>query len=55
MHCNTFYKLVGGGYSYGPNGDQQVPGDGFAHLREGEKRGISLFTYYSKRIFIHHI
>ena len=55
MHCNTFYKLVGGGYSYGPNGDQQVPGDGFAHLREGEKRGISLCTYYSKRTFIHHI
>ena len=37
----AFYNLVlGGGFSYGPDGGHKVPGDGFSHLRDAIQRGI---------------
>ena len=39
---NNFIQLLiklGGGFSYGPNGEQQVPGNGFAHLQDATRRG----------------
>ena len=30
---------LGGGFSYGPNGEQQIAGNGFAHLQDATRRG----------------
>ena len=34
-----FSILLGGGFSYGPNGEQQLPGNGMAHLQNAMRRG----------------
>ena len=34
-----FLIILGGGFSYGPNGEQQVPGNGMAHLQNAVRRG----------------
>ena len=30
---------LGGGFSYGPNGERQIAGNGFAHLQDATRRG----------------
>ena len=34
-----FLIILGGGFSYGPNAEQQVPGNGMAHLQNAVRRG----------------
>ena len=38
---NFMQRLIklGGGFSYGPNGEQQIAGNGFAHLQDATRRG----------------